>query len=187
MLLNCRFYLIWIYYRLSVVLMYRIRIFVSRLRTGEQEGSGLFSSLFAASLSTVMAEYSTRPPSCVILENLRFDNMALRELPVDESHDSSQRQVRGACFSRVSTTPVKNPITVVYSTDAMGLLGLPESELKRPEFTEFFSGNRLLSGSEPAAHCYCGHQFGYFAGQLGDGAAMYALHFSKVLHMYVLQ
>lgn len=42
-----------------------------------------------------------------------------------------------------------------------------------PEFVEYFSGNRALSGAEPAAHCYCGHQFGYFSGQLGDGAAMY--------------
>ena len=30
-----------------------------------------------------------------------------------------------------------------------------------------------IPGTDPAAHCYCGHQFGYFAGQLGDGAAMY--------------
>jgi uncharacterized protein YdiU (UPF0061 family) len=35
------------------------------------------------------------------------------------------------------------------------------------------SGNKLLAGAEPAAHCYCGHQFGSFAGQLGDGATMY--------------
>lgn len=34
-------------------------------------------------------------------------------------------------------------------------------------------GNLEIKGAEPAAHCYCGHQFGYFAGQLGDGAAMY--------------
>ena len=32
---------------------------------------------------------------------------------------------------------------------------------------------RVLPGAEPAAHCYCGHQFGYFSGQLGDGATMY--------------
>lgn len=32
---------------------------------------------------------------------------------------------------------------------------------------------RLIPGTEPAAHCYCGHQFGYFSGQLGDGATMY--------------
>lgn len=30
-----------------------------------------------------------------------------------------------------------------------------------------------MPGAEPHAHCYCGHQFGSFAGQLGDGAAMY--------------
>ena len=30
-----------------------------------------------------------------------------------------------------------------------------------------------IEGSRPAAHCYCGHQFGGFAGQLGDGATMY--------------
>jgi len=149
---------------------------ISRVRVGRQGLSGLFSHLFAAFSSRDMSEYATNRPSLdVTLEHLRFDNVALRELPVDESRDTSQRQVRGACFSRVSTTPVKNPKTVVYSTDAMGLLGLPESELQRPDFAEFFSGNRLLSGSEPAAHCYCGHQFGYFAGQLGDGAAMYAV------------
>lgn len=35
---------------------------------------------------------------------------------------------------------------------------------------QVFSGNRLLPGSDPVAHCYCGHQFGVFAGQLGVGS-----------------
>jgi Protein adenylyltransferase SelO len=108
----------------------------------------------------------------VTLETLHFDNLALRDLPIDPVVDITQRQVRGACFSRVLPTPVKNPRTVVFSKSAMALLGLPESELLRPEFAEYFSGNRILPGSEPAAHCYCGHQFGNFAGQLGDGATM---------------
>lgn len=30
-----------------------------------------------------------------------------------------------------------------------------------------------MPGAQPHAHTYCGHQFGSFAGQLGDGAAMY--------------
>lgn len=30
-----------------------------------------------------------------------------------------------------------------------------------------------MPGAQPHAHAYCGHQFGSFAGQLGDGAAMY--------------
>ena len=39
----------------------------------------------------------------------------------------------------------------------------------------YLSGNVIIpeSGCEPYAHCYSGHQFGSFAGQLGDGAAMY--------------
>ena len=153
---------------------------LSKFYAAGQRGSGLFTSLFAASSRCGMADNATIGlPLDVTLETLRFDNTALRELPVDESRDTSQSQVRGACYSRVQTTPVKSPKTVVYSTDAMGLLGLPESELNRPEFAEYFSGNRLLPGSECAAHCYCGHQFGYFAGQLGDGAAMYVSQFSS--------
>lgn len=45
--------------------------------------------------------------------------------------------------------------------------------MERQEFVEVMSGNRLLPGMDPAAHCYCGHQFGNFAGQLGDGAVIY--------------
>ena len=147
---------------------------ISRLRATGERGYILGSSLFTASSRCGMADCTTnRQALAVTLESLRFDNVALRELPVDESRDISQRQVRGACFSRVLTTPVQNPKTVLYSADAMHLLGLLESELNRPEFAEHFSGNRQLPGSEYAAHCYCGHQFGYFAGQLGDGAAMY--------------
>ena len=46
-------------------------------------------------------------------------------------------------------------------------------QVHSPSFIEYFSGNRLLPGSETAAHCYAGHQFGHFSGQLGDGAAIY--------------
>ena len=106
------------------------------------------------------------------LETLNLDNLALRTLPIDKEVKNYVRQVQGACFSRVEPTPVENAETVAYSSTAMALLDLTEDELKRDDFAEFFSGNKLLPGAEPAAHCYCGHQFGYFSGQLGDGAAM---------------
>lgn len=106
------------------------------------------------------------------LERLKFDNLALRVLPIDKQKENFLRDVVGACFSRVRPTPVENPRLVVVSRPAVALLGLTESEVERPEFVEYFSGNRLLPSSETYAHCYCGHQFGYFAGQLGDGAAM---------------
>lgn len=46
---------------------------------------------------------------------------------------------------------------------------------QRKDAAEYLSGNKLIPGSETASHCYCGHQFGHFAGQLGDGAAMLVL------------
>ena len=105
------------------------------------------------------------------LEALHFDNTALRNLPVDDNALNVVRETPGVVFARVSPTPVENPRLVSFSPSALELLDLMEEETRRKEFVEYFSGNRLLPGAESAAHCYCGHQFGTFAGQLGDGAA----------------
>ncbi|TRY85223.1 hypothetical protein DNTS_009266 [Danionella cerebrum] len=108
------------------------------------------------------------------LERLEFDNVALKKLPVDPSSEPGVRQVQGACFSRVQPTPLQNPEFVAVSDPALLLLGLDAQQvLKDPLGPEYLSGSKVMPGSEPAAHCYCGHQFGQFAGQLGDGAACY--------------
>lgn len=103
---------------------------------------------------------------------LKFDNRAINRLPIDSVKDNYVRTVNGACFSKVNPTPVENPKLVAYSRSALSLLDLSEDIVENEEFVESFAGNKILPGSEPAAHCYCGHQFGYFSGQLGDGAAM---------------
>uniref|UniRef100_A0A2L2Y9J1 Selenoprotein O n=1 Tax=Parasteatoda tepidariorum TaxID=114398 RepID=A0A2L2Y9J1_PARTP len=107
------------------------------------------------------------------LESLKFDNLALKKLPIDNEDKNYVRTVRGACFSKVKPTPVKNPKLVALSKAALQLLDLSDTEIERKDLVEYFSGNKLLPESEPASHCYCGHQFGYFSGQLGDGAAIY--------------
>ncbi|KAM9352166.1 selenoprotein O1 [Symphorus nematophorus] len=108
------------------------------------------------------------------LERLDFDNVALRKLPLDPSEEPGVRQVKGACFSRVKTTPLTHPRFVAVSHAALALLGLNGDEVMNdPLGPEYLSGSKVMPGSEPAAHCYCGHQFGQFAGQLGDGAACY--------------
>ena len=107
------------------------------------------------------------------LEDLDFDNTILKNLPIDRVKENYVRRKNpNVCFSRVNPAPVSNPKLLIYS-DALQLLDLNLKEVDRPEFTEYFSGNKILPGSEPAAHCYCGHQFGIFAGQLGDGRAIY--------------
>lgn len=112
------------------------------------------------------------PSRMTALNNLTFDNSVLRSLPIDPEEKVFPRQVKGACFSKVTPTPVENPQLVSAALPALQLLDLGEDDIEHKDFTEYFSGNKLLKGSETAAHCYCGHQFGHFAGQLGDGAAM---------------
>ena len=105
-------------------------------------------------------------------QSLKFDNRNIRSLPVDRSGDNRSRQVKDSIFSLVTPTPVKDPQVVALSTDALKLIGLQVSDITNAEVAKYLSGNEILRGSEPAAHCYCGHQFGSFAGQLGDGAAI---------------
>ncbi|MQJ64803.1 protein adenylyltransferase SelO, partial [Escherichia coli] len=93
-------------------------------------------------------------------------------LPVDPSAENRTRQVFGACFSRVSPTPVKGPRTLAVARDVAELLELPADFVASQDFAEVFSGNRLLPGMEAVSACYGGHQFGNWAGQLGDGRAI---------------
>ncbi|KAG7487457.1 hypothetical protein MATL_G00023600 [Megalops atlanticus] len=51
------------------------------------------------------------------------------------------------------------------------LLDLNVSVSQTPHFVHYFSGGKLWHGSIPLAHRYGGHQFGVWAGQLGDGRA----------------
>ncbi|KAG5267316.1 hypothetical protein AALO_G00220390 [Alosa alosa] len=108
------------------------------------------------------------------LERLAFNNVVLRTLPVDSSREPGSRTVKGACFSRVTPQSLDNPKFVAVSEPALSLLGLSAEDVLRDSHgAEYLSGSKLMPGSEPAAHCYCGHQFGQFAGQLGDGAVCY--------------
>jgi uncharacterized protein YdiU (UPF0061 family) len=70
------------------------------------------------------------------------------------------------------STPVSQPKLLAYSKEVQQLLNLPDEEIYSNEFLEAFSGNRLLPAMKPYATCYGGHQFGHWAGQLGDGRAI---------------
>nr|XP_027205928.1 selenoprotein O-like [Dermatophagoides pteronyssinus] len=108
------------------------------------------------------------------LNDLIFDNQTLKCLPIDHVEENYVRTVKNACYSLVNPTPLDNPRLVCYSSDALRLLDLNSDSIDDDDyFINCFAGNTLIPGSQPAAHCYCGHQFGVFAGQLGDGAAIY--------------
>jgi uncharacterized protein YdiU (UPF0061 family) len=55
---------------------------------------------------------------------------------------------------------------------AAALIGLDPASFSNPVFTQVFSGHAPLDGFSPLAMVYSGHQFGVWAGQLGDGRAL---------------
>ena len=106
------------------------------------------------------------------LGNLRFDNSFVRELPGDPDRSQRRRQVLGACYSHVEPTPVARPRLLAYSREVAELLGISPEAAESQTFADAFAGNRMLPGMQPYAACYGGHQFGNWAGQLGDGRAI---------------
>jgi uncharacterized protein YdiU (UPF0061 family) len=77
-----------------------------------------------------------------------------------------------AFYTRLKPTPVPEPYLVGASAAVARLIGLDPDEFQRPHFIEAFAGNSVLPGSMPLAAVYSGHQFGVWAGQLGDGRAI---------------
>lgn len=103
---------------------------------------------------------------------LRFDNRFIGDLPGDEETGPRVREVRGAAWSSVMPTPVAAPQLLALSTDVADLLGLGPDLTGSPDFPRVFGGNALYAGMQPWAANYGGHQFGHWAGQLGDGRAI---------------
>jgi uncharacterized protein YdiU (UPF0061 family) len=106
------------------------------------------------------------------LHSLRFDNRLVRDLPADSETDNYRRQVTGAIYSCVTPTAVKKPGLIAAAAEVAALLDLSASVFDQTEFAQVFGGNQLLAGMQPHACCYGGHQFGNWAGQLGDGRAI---------------
>jgi uncharacterized protein YdiU (UPF0061 family) len=104
--------------------------------------------------------------------DLRFDNAFVRELPGDPEQGARLRQVDGALYSRVDPTPVAAPRLLAHSAEMAATLGFSAADVAAPEFAQLFGGNALLDGMQPYAANYGGHQFGNWAGQLGDGRAI---------------
>ncbi len=106
------------------------------------------------------------------LQALNFDNSFTRTFPGDPERANKRRQVSGACYSRVMPVSVSRPQLVACAREVAQMLDLDEQACASDLFTQVFSGNQLLPGMDPYASCYGGHQFGNWAGQLGDGRAI---------------
>ncbi|KAI9102835.1 hypothetical protein DFS34DRAFT_410599 [Phlyctochytrium arcticum] len=97
--------------------------------------------------------------------------------PIDASQAAqvlrTPRTVRGAFFTFLDPIPCPDATLVAYSPSALAALNLAPDQPSRPEFTSLFaSGANLPQYARPWATNYGGHQFGIYAGQLGDGRCL---------------
>src|SRR3954464_10725735 len=106
------------------------------------------------------------------LLELPFENSFVRDLPGDPVSSNVPRQVRNACYTRVEPTPVAAPRLLAWSDDLAQALGISPPEKNNRLIAEVLGGNRVLPAMQPYAARYGGHQFGHWAGQLGDERAI---------------
>ena len=110
--------------------------------------------------------------SSVSLDELAFENTFVRDLPADPELANRPRQVRNASYTRVEPTPVRTPQILAWSAGVGEMLGIAAPTSASGIEAQVLSGNRVLPGMRPYAARYGGHQFGHWAGQLGDGRAI---------------
>ncbi|KPP75339.1 selenoprotein O-like [Scleropages formosus] len=112
-------------------------------------------------------------PHTTHLENLQISSRHFIDaFPLDAA-GTSVRTVTNGVFSLSAPTPLRGPLTLVAVSKEVleDILDLDLSVLQSEDFVHYFSGGKPFPGSVPLAHRYGGHQFGYWAGQLGDGRA----------------
>jgi uncharacterized protein YdiU (UPF0061 family) len=97
-------------------------------------------------------------------------NTFTNELPADKETNNGTRQVFGACYSFVDTEVPKKPELIHVAKEVASELGIEDTSSE--EFLDIISGVKNIEGFKPFAMCYGGHQFGHWAGQLGDGRAI---------------
>ncbi|GLS91525.1 UPF0061 protein [Psychromonas marina] len=108
----------------------------------------------------------------MLLNNLNIPPRLNAQLPADPNTENSCRSVENAVYSWVDPTPTSQPTLINFNHQLAEQLGFSDEACQSALFTQLMSGNALLEGLKPYALCYGGHQFGQWAGQLGDGRAI---------------
>ena len=103
---------------------------------------------------------------------LNIKNIFINELPADPDTENSIRQVEKAVFSFVTPKKTAKSKVIHSSIEMASELGISTKEISSNYFKNIVTGNQVYPETKPYAMCYAGHQFGNWAGQLGDGRAI---------------
>ncbi|NDK57397.1 protein adenylyltransferase SelO [Pontibacter fetidus] len=107
------------------------------------------------------------------MESLRSKNYKkefVTSFPGDDSGNVTPRQTPGVLYSKAMPTPVEKVSLLAWSEELAKELGIQKPEGQQE--LDILGGNYVTDTMYPYAACYAGHQFGSWAGQLGDGRAI---------------
>ena len=85
--------------------------------------------------------------------------------------DNSYAKLPERFFSVETPAPASCPSLIAWNSELAADLDITAPD-DTAQIAEYFSGNEQIAGSTPIAQAYCGHQFGHFNPQLGDGRAI---------------
>ncbi|OWP83690.1 MULTISPECIES: YdiU family protein [Flavobacterium] len=114
-------------------------------------------------------------------------NKFTKELPADPINENTVRKVFESAFSYTTPTYPKKTSLVHVNILFAKELGLSINDLKSEDFISIFSGKKIYPETTPFSMCYGGHQFGVWAGQLGDGRAINLFEIEINNKQYTLQ
>lgn len=104
------------------------------------------------------------------LSEITFRNDFVKNFPGDETGSKNPRQTPGMLYSKALPTAVNKVSLLAWSTDLATELNLAKPAAQKD--IDILGGNKVTTSMQPYAACYAGHQFGNWAGQLGDGRAI---------------
>ncbi|APD06851.1 UPF0061 protein [Flavobacteriaceae bacterium UJ101] len=110
-----------------------------------------------------------------------------KKLPADLDLSNTRRQVFNACYSFVIPKATSNPQLIHVADEVAKLLGISKKDYTSTDFLQTFTGNKVTKNTNPYAMCYGGHQFGNWAGQLGDGRAINLMEIEHQNKRWALQ
>jgi uncharacterized protein YdiU (UPF0061 family) len=143
-----------------------------RFRDASRRLTPKLDALLKYAAQALPSPSSTRAAAPVDLIDRDFENTFVHELPGDPAQTNVPRAVRNACYTRVDPTPGPAPQLLGWSNAVGEMLGIALPATPGSAAIEVLTGNRVLPGMQPYAARYGGHQFGHWAGQLGDGRAI---------------
>ncbi len=116
---------------------------------------------------------------------MKIVNSFTQALPIEVAKDKRSRQVLGVGCSVVYPLVFSSPKLVHLSKDVLEMIGW--NSLDDDTLLSYISGQKIPEGFQPYAMCYGGHQFGYWAGQLGDGRAITIAEIIHNHHFFTVQ